>query len=854
MRDILSVAQHDGELDLDLCAHGPPPHLQQLLQDLRQGECACLEHARERHQPLAVAPEPVVDHVVAGHVHRPHRRQGAVTLGRGQVQQRQVEVVARAGILPGPADVDGEELALALAQPVVERAELGQRQRPRRAEAQRLAPAHHRAPEPQRHRRDAVLGLEVARRVVVRRQADAREVRIVVVLVPPADDLLHDDRHLLLLDAVGGRLDVALGRARVGRGVDQLDGVAQLVQAHLQVGMVVGQHVGGVDAREGLELAVLQQAARANRQRVAHLVQERLEVAVDLRRQLVRQAGLDHLGIVQVGQHLLAQRPLVQERVEHVRADDGGGRHADDGAREPVVQPVAVQQRVDEGQPAPLAAERTAADAHERAERVEVAAREVGHHPALALGAEARDGLHQELAQLLDVAELGHLARPDRRGQLELGARAQPVREVVVRGVVLHRLARDRAQQPDHGLEVGRAPHLGAVRQAEHELAETEVVQHEAPQVLQQRARALLDEAGPHAVRHRRQVGVRRLQHRRRVRVHVLDAADELQPGVLARRALPREAPVGDHAQQRVLVAGVETPGFLEGAGQQDLRPRAQPQQPVAQVDALGHQRLGLLEDLAVEQRQVRRIEADRVLDQQDAPHVAVARVVRHVALVLAVLDDGQQQPHVAVPQEGAVDAALAVGVLQVLQLARAEGQRVDGHVGHPAADAPGQLGRRHVPQPRHGHHHVVAVGLQQLDGLVAAAGARHVRRIGEVQLAVLVQQQLGEPPALFQGVGVVLRRDQEDLLDPERHQVAEPPELRGRVTLGTGRYVWHGRQAIACRCPVPPFSGPSPRPETLFPATTAPGPLTRGPGVSPGPTVSSRPCTGPGRFSRLAG
>ncbi len=603
--------------------------------------------------------------------------------------------------------------------------------------------------------------------------------RVIVVAVPPADDLLHDHRHLLFLDPVGGGLDVALGRPRVGRGVHQLDGVAQLVEAHPQVGVVVGQHVGGVDAGEGLELAVLQQRTRAHGQRVAHLVQERLEVAVDLRRQLPRQAGLDDVGIVRVRQHLFAQVALVEEGVEDVGADDGGGRHADDGAREAVVDAVAVQDGVGEGQPAALAAERTAADAHERAERVEVPPREVGDHAALGLAAEARDGLDQERAQVLDVPELVHLAGPDGRRQLELGARAQPVREVVVRGVVLHGFGRHGVQQPDQRLEVGGATHFGAVGQAEDELAEAEILQHEPPQILQQRARALLDVAGPHAVRHRRQVDVGRLQHRRRVRIHRLDAADELQPGVVAHRALPGETPVGDDAQQRVLVARVEVPGLLEGARQQDLRPRPQPQQPVAQVDALGHQRLRLLQHLVVQQRQVGRVEAHRVLDQQDAPHAAVARVVRHVALVLAHLDDRQQQPHVPVPQEVAVDAALAVGVLQVLQLARAEGERVDGHVGLAAAQAQRQLGRRHVPQPRHGHDHVVAVGLQQLDGLVAAAGARHVRRVAQMQLAVLAEQQLGQPAALLQRVGVVLARDQEDLLDAVGHQVPEAAEFR---------------------------------------------------------------------------
>ena len=119
---------------------------------------------------------------------------------------------------------------------------------------------------------------------------------------------------------------------------------------------------------------------------------------------------------------------------------------------------------------------------------------------------------------------------------------------------------------------------------------------------------------------------------------------------------VPGEAGVADGAEQVVAVAPVEVQRLLEVGGEQDLRAGAHAQELLRQVDAVGHQLLGLPHDLGVQHGQVGRVEADRVLDQQDAAHVAVARVVVDVPAVLDVLDDGQQEPHVAGPDEGAVD------------------------------------------------------------------------------------------------------------------------------------------------------------------------------------------------------
>ena len=148
--------------------------------------------------------------------------------------------------------------------------------------------------------------------------------------------------------------------------------------------MVVGQHVGGVDPGEGLELAVLQQAGGTHRQRVPDLVQEGLQIAVDGRRQLGLQELVDDLLVVGVAQGDLAQIiPGLMKVSKTSVPTTAVGRHLDHGARETVVHAVAVEDGVHEGQAAALAAQGPAADAHEGAAGVEMAAGKIGHHAAL---------------------------------------------------------------------------------------------------------------------------------------------------------------------------------------------------------------------------------------------------------------------------------------------------------------------------------------------------------------------------------------------------------------------------------------------------------------------------------------
>ena len=86
-----------------------------------------------------------------------------------------------------------------------------------------------------------------------------------------AHHLLKDDRHLLFFQAVGRGAHIGLRMLAEGGSVHPLDRLHQLLQAHVNVGVLVGQHERLVDAGERLILRILQQARRTHRQGIAHL-------------------------------------------------------------------------------------------------------------------------------------------------------------------------------------------------------------------------------------------------------------------------------------------------------------------------------------------------------------------------------------------------------------------------------------------------------------------------------------------------------------------------------------------------------------------------------------------------------
>ena len=148
-----------------------------------------------------------------------------------------------------------------------------------RAETLSDLAVHHHTAEPQRHRGDTVLRRHGTGRIEVVRAGHAGHVWVEAVAVRGPHQFLHDHRHLLFFRAVRSGPEVVLGVLAEGGCVHALDGRLQLGQAHAPSRVVVGQHVGLVDAGQRLILGVLEQARGADGQRVADQLQEGGQIA-----------------------------------------------------------------------------------------------------------------------------------------------------------------------------------------------------------------------------------------------------------------------------------------------------------------------------------------------------------------------------------------------------------------------------------------------------------------------------------------------------------------------------------------------------------------------------------------------
>ena len=130
--------------------------------------------------------------------------------------------------------------------------------------AQRLSSIYDILAQTQRERGDTLVGLFVADGVVVDRPQHTREVGVEAVAILVAHHLLQYHRHLLLVYHVARGGHVGLGVAVEYRGIYALDGVdafdrLEQQAQHLVLVVDVGDHVGRVDAGEGLIVCVFEQ-------------------------------------------------------------------------------------------------------------------------------------------------------------------------------------------------------------------------------------------------------------------------------------------------------------------------------------------------------------------------------------------------------------------------------------------------------------------------------------------------------------------------------------------------------------------------------------------------------------------
>ena len=203
-----------------------------------------------------------------------------------------------------------------------------------------------------------------------------------------------------------------------------------------------------------------------------------------------------YLLVAGVAQCNLVKVVLVHEIVKDIGAEHErlGYAHGRPGIL--VELRVALDYVVDEGQSAPLAAQRAVADACEVAVGVELSPVEDGHHADVLHPAVLHDGIEDYLPVRVNVLQLvpGDVLEECRHG--EYGPGREPAAHVVAAHVVEHRVVWYGEDVVLQFLQRAYAQYLAAgLGVVEHEVAEAHVLFHEAAQVDVHLLRVLVDEA-----------------------------------------------------------------------------------------------------------------------------------------------------------------------------------------------------------------------------------------------------------------------------------------------------------------------------------------------------------------------
>ena len=528
---------------------------------------------------------------------------------------------------------------------------------------------------------------------------------------------------------------------------------------------------------------------RAHGQRRADRADVGLELLLQPRRDVRGDELREDLLVRELLRDDVFQPVEADELVEVLRGDHHRAGNHDAHPLVHVVLAVLDEHGVHEGQPAGLAAERALADACE-GYGVAVCRRVEARHDALAQQtAVVADEVHQHAAVFGDRGEMALVVPADGGRQGKEAPRVEPLRKVVLRGVVFERPVGDRGDHLLHLREVPGAADLGArLGVLEYEVAEGELAVDEVVQLREERLGVLGDEPRPECRGLLAEGRLGGLQQHGHQRVVLADAAAEVDAGVellaLGRIVAVQDEPhVGDDAQQVLLVAFVQLRGLLVAAGQQDLGPGALAEDLLLRVEGVLDELGVLQQDEFVELGQVGRVEADRVLDEQDGLHASFADVLGGVHLVLDELDDGDDELRVAVPAEDVVQSRAVLLLYPAVDVLRKGGQQRHGDIPMALLDDAGEgedVGLAHVV---HGEDEVERiVAGERLERFGRRADACERGGIREVQVDILLVDLRFDVPVLLEDVAVVAAAHEQDFVNPVFHEPVGEPAAVGHV------------------------------------------------------------------------
>ena len=237
------------------------------------------------------------------------------------------------------------------------------------------------------------------------------------------------------------------------------------------------------------------------------------------------------------------------------------------------------------------------------------------------------------------------------------------------------------------------------------------------------------------------------------------------------------EPHVGNHAQHVLLVTVVKLHSLLVVGGGQDLGACAFAQDLLLFVEGVLQEFGVLQQDQLVEFGQVGRVEADRVLDQQNGLHAALDDILLGVHLVLDQLDDRHDQVGVAVPAEDVVESRTVLLLDAAVDVLREGGEQRHGNLRMALLDDLGEREDVQFPHVVHRQDEVERiVASEQVQRLARRADARERRRVRHVQVEVLLIDLRLDMSVFFENVPVVAAADQQDFVDAVFHEAVLGP------------------------------------------------------------------------------
>ena len=159
----------------------------------------------------------------------------------------------------------------------------------------RLFTTHDVGSQPDGSDGEPVFRLDIGEGVKVVGLGDTTDFGVVSSVMFVTDDFLYDDGHFLFLDHVVDGVEVCPGFRRVDGGEDELDGVLDILQPMLEVRVVVGEQVGGIDPGKRLIERVLEKPGGTHGQWFGHDLKVLPQVVTQLLGEACSAEGLQNV-------------------------------------------------------------------------------------------------------------------------------------------------------------------------------------------------------------------------------------------------------------------------------------------------------------------------------------------------------------------------------------------------------------------------------------------------------------------------------------------------------------------------------------------------------------------------------